>query len=53
MTIPLRVSGGPSEDLRGFASEVELDGWMEEDDRARRQGARLLHVPTFFVLAQV
>ena len=41
------------EDLKGFASEVELDGWMEEDDRARRQGARLLHVPTFFVLAQV
>lgn len=41
------------EDLKGLASAAELDGWMEEDDRARRRGARLLHVPTFFALAQV
>jgi SAM-dependent methyltransferase len=41
------------EDLKGSASDVELDGWMEVDNRARRLGRRLLHVPTFFALAQV
>jgi ubiquinone/menaquinone biosynthesis C-methylase UbiE len=41
------------QDLKGYASDVELDGWMEEDARARRLGRRLLHVPTFFALAQV
>lgn len=41
------------EDLKGLASDAEVDGWREVDDRARRQGGRLLHVPTFFALAQV
>lgn len=41
------------QDLKGLASEAALDAWMKEDEQARRQGARLLHVPTFFALAQV
>lgn len=41
------------EDLKDFASDAELDAWMQVDDRARRGGRRLLHVPTFFALAQV
>jgi ubiquinone/menaquinone biosynthesis C-methylase UbiE len=41
------------EDLKGLASEAELDAWMNVDDRERRLGRRLLHVPTFFALAQV
>jgi ubiquinone/menaquinone biosynthesis C-methylase UbiE len=41
------------EDLKGLASVEDLDGWMDVDDRARRMGTRLLHVPTFFALAQV
>jgi hypothetical protein len=41
------------EDLKGYASDVEIEAWMAVDNRARRLGQRLLHVPTSFAFAQV
>ncbi|MFH1184956.1 MAG: methyltransferase domain-containing protein [Chloroflexota bacterium] len=41
------------EDLSGLVPETELDRMMLLDAHARRQGDRILHVPTYFVHAQV
>jgi len=41
------------EDLNGLVPETELDRMMLLDADARRQGDRILHVPTYFVWAQV
>jgi ubiquinone/menaquinone biosynthesis C-methylase UbiE len=40
-------------DLNGMLPEPELDRLMRLDAEARRQGQRVLHVPTYFALAQV
>jgi len=41
------------EDLNGLVPESELDRMMKLDAQARQRAERILHVPTYFVHAQV
>jgi hypothetical protein len=40
-------------DLKDMLPEPELDRLRRLDAEARQQGQRVLHVPTYFALAQV